>query len=192
MTAACHNPLPLSLLLSYRRGELEPAEEEPLEEHYFQCAYCSERLRWLEALQQGVRGALREGMVGVSGTADLVARLTGLGARLRHYTLGVGDSVNCTCAPGEDFVVVTLRAGAAPGSTVTVHIDATEVETGRTTQQHLEVLADQKTGDMVYAFPGDEIRALSPTQFTIHVQLGDGASARSVGPFTMNHSPWAG
>src|SRR5688572_23843595 len=61
----CPHPIPFETLVAYWVGELPEAEEAPLEEHVFSCAYCARRMEELAALGEGIRAAVRAGKVGM-------------------------------------------------------------------------------------------------------------------------------
>ncbi len=59
MTTSCQAPVPFEALIAYHMRELSEADAERVEEHYFSCAYCSERLELMSRFEQGVRASRR-------------------------------------------------------------------------------------------------------------------------------------
>ena len=85
-------------------------EDDDIEEHYFACAQCAERLEWLAALSDGVRAALRAGKLGLVVSSPFVEAMKRSGMRLREYPAATGATVQCTLRADEDGVVSRLRA----------------------------------------------------------------------------------
>ncbi len=183
--------IPLQQLIAYRFGELGAEEEAELEAHYFACDACTQTLSWLEHAGQAIVTAMRQGWFDVALTREAVERLEASGSVIRRYDLSPGDSVACTAAPGEDMTVVTLLPPLRPNQAVTVRARFVDPQSNAPTQLDYPVIQDQKTGEIVLAFAGAGMRALGHMQVSLSVHFGDDASGETVGPFTMNHSPWS-
>lgn len=192
----CSTPLPFEELVAYRCGELDAEAERVLEEHYFACASCAEKLAWLEGLEGAVIVAMRSGLFDVFVRRETVDRLERAGSVVRKYELAVGQSVNCTIAPGDDMTVVTLHAPLRPGVPVTLVVDLLDHGSGHQMQEVRPSFQDQQTGDVMVRLAGVIQKALGPVRATLTLRYGDGdshgAGPDTVGPFVMNHTPWTG
>jgi hypothetical protein len=189
MTEPCATPVPLEDVVAYLRGELDAGREASLEEHYFSCSHCAERLGWVGGLEAGIGEAIRRGMVDVVATRGFVERLERTGAVLRRYELGVGEAVNCTAAPGELMTILTLRPPLRPHVPLTLLADVLDRESGVRSQDERRVFQDPSTGEVVLAFPGDLMRSLGRHHVTLRVRYGDAPDADTSGPFDLEHTP---
>jgi anti-sigma factor RsiW len=188
----CRSPFSLDELFAYRRGELDPAREAAVEEHYFGCAACSERLAWLESLEGGIVAAIRLGLLDIVITRRSVERLTRAGAVLRRYDVPAGGSVNCTAAPGEDMTIVTLRPALRPGVPLTLVTEMEDHATGQRQQSEHPVFQNPESGEVILGLASWPLQALGHVHVSITVHGGETADAEVLGRFEMNHSPWSG
>lgn len=186
----CEDPLTLDTLAAYRTGELDPSAEATVEEHYFTCEFCAARLRWVESLSDAVCAGVRAGTISAAVSSAWVTQATTTGINIRTYELAPGGSVACTASPKDDFVVVRLRVERSIGSRADIETTFTDLATGQGEQQVLEDIAvDAESGEVVYAFSGARVRSLPKSRWVMRVRP-HGDQALSVGPFTMNHTPW--
>jgi hypothetical protein len=194
VSPSCASPLPLDRLIAYQLGELPEDEAATVEQHYFACGRCAERLAAVVRLQQGIVALVREGRITSSVTAALVDRVTVEGLQVRSYHLAPGQQVACTAAPLDDFVVVRLALPREPSQSIDRIDLATEVTllpSGETRQQMAEDVAiDRSSGEIVLAFSGDLVRSFPRTRWTMTARLHGAASQRSLGPYTLDHTPW--
>ncbi len=181
----------LGELAAYRLGELSPAEEQELEEHYFGCSECAERLAWLDALAVSLRDVVRAGRVSSNVSEEWVAQARGQGIRLRSYEVGPGQAVECTVSPDDDFVIVRLRMDGSTVGPVDVEAEWTDLNAGRKLRNDLsDLFVDSATHELVYAFSADWVRTLPRSRWVMQVRAHGAQSP--LGPFTLNHSPWSG
>jgi anti-sigma factor RsiW len=192
MTAAGSHPLPLEELLAYRRGELDADAERALEEHFFSCATCAERLSWVERLEESVAAAMRKGLFDVYVTKETVERLERAGSVVRKYDVGVGQPVSCTIAPDDDLTVVTLRGPLRPGVPVSVQAEFLDHASGQSFAEVRPAFQDPSTGNVIVSLAGTVQKSLGHVRVTLALRFGDGPDEDVVGPFVMNHSPWPG
>jgi len=69
----------------------------------------------------------------------------------------------------------------------------TFLDTGETAQQRIaDVVVDAESGDVVYLFAGDYVRAIPRSQWVMHVRVHGPRGERTLGPYTMQHTPWSG
>lgn len=188
--SSCDSPLELGDLVAYRNGELAAEREHALEEHYFRCETCAARLAWVESLSDAVAELVRTGAVSTVVSAEWVALAKAQHVSIRTYTLSPGGSVDCTAAPTDDFVLIRLKVGTDCGRNVDVETEFTDLPTSQTekiTRENLFV--DAITGEILYAFSGEEVRHFPRSRWVMHVRA-HGDPSQSRGPFTMNHTPW--
>jgi len=102
-------------LIAYHLRELSEADAERVAEHYFSCAYCSERLEGLSRLEQGIGDLIRGGGLFAMSTAALVQRARAQGVLVREYRTDPGEHVHCTAGPEDDLLVTPDRLPAATG-----------------------------------------------------------------------------
>jgi hypothetical protein len=188
--AHCAEPQSLETLIAYWQGELPETEAELLEEHLFDCAACAGRLETLSAIGAGVARLARGGRVLAAVTLDAVGRAAAAGLRVRSYRLEPGQSVACTIAPEDDVNVVRLAAdfmGARRVDVEVVHLEGgRQVGSGRLE----DVAVDHSHGELVLLYPGEMIRALPESTFHYQVQAGEAQGPRTLGRYTLEHSPW--
>ena len=190
MTQTCS--IPLEQLIDYRFGELDPEIEEQLEEHLFGCPECSERAALLVELGPELARLLREGSLSGSGSAETVRAAAGLGLKLRSYTLESGAAVACTVAPDDALVIVRLHVEADTAERVDVETEIRFADSGEQQARVIEDVAfDHTTGEVVYLFSGDFVRSLPRSTWVMHAQVHSPEGLMRLGPYTMNHTPWA-
>ncbi len=173
----------LPTLIAYWLGELDPADEAALEEHYLGCADCATRLAEVEALAAGVRGAFGAGRVGAVLAPAFVDRLRSSGVRLREYRVPRNGSVNCSVGPEDQVLLSRLEApleGLERVDAVRVDGDMHRLE---------DVPFDAARGEVVLAPSIAHMRTL-PAHRQVWRLVAVGAEGeRVIGEYTFNHSP---
>lgn len=188
MTTPCQAPLPLEALIAYHLRELPEAERDRVEEHYFGCAYCSERLETLSRLEQGLQDLAHGGGLMVSSTVAMVEYARARGVRVREYRTEPGEHVNCTAGPDDDLLVT--RYGGLRGLTsVDIHFRGTILGT----EQLIEMVfpgcpVDQQTGDVVLIAPGAINRSMPPLEIEISASVP--GEVQQAGQYFYHHRPW--
>lgn len=191
MTERCLSPAPLEDLIAWERGELEGAVGERLEEHVFGCAPCARELEVLGLLGAGIGALLAAGGIPAAVTDALVERAARLGSKLRSYRVAPGESVNCTAAPDDDYVVLRLGVHVEEGENVDLVADFTDLETGaRETRRNDDVVVDRVSGEVVYLQPGAFIRSLPRSLWSLSALVRGPGAERRLGPYTFHHTPW--
>jgi hypothetical protein len=164
-------------------------EDDDVEEHYFACAQCTERLEWLAALSQGVRAALRAGALGLVVSSAFVEAMKRAGMRLREYPAAPGATVQCTLGADEDGVVSRLRAplGGVKRIDVVQHLEVGGVAEPETRLE--DVPFDAAAGE-VLVFQRSALLKRMP-QHRARVRLVSvGADGESpLGEYTFSHTP---
>lgn len=187
-STSCVVATPPQTLTAYWLSELDTPVESELEEHLFGCAACTERLRVLAQLGDGVKRMTRDGRIHAIFTAPFVKQLQDLGLRVREYRVRPGGSVMCTVAPQDDLVLAHLHA---PLHDVQ-RLDILVHDLPQDTRMRIEDVAFDPTADEVVMLPNvAQLRQL--TFATQHVKLlaveSDGE--RVIADYTFKHSPWS-
>lgn len=188
---ACPAPLPLATLVDHWAGELAPADEAAVEEHLMACGACAEQAAWLGRLAAATRELISRGRVPLVLTPALLARLERDGVRIRRHMVEAGGQTRCTAGPDDDLIAVTLRAPLRAGERVDlVYLEAPAgLDLGA---RWTDVPVDVARGEVVFVEPGDAIRPLPAGRARLGL-LGVGpAGERTIGEFTLLHTPWAG
>jgi hypothetical protein len=161
-------------------------EDYDIEEHYFACARCTERLEWLAALSQGVRAALRAGALGMAVSSSFVEAMKRAGMRLREYRLEVGGSVNCTITAQDDGVLSRLEAPLAGVERLDVEV----LDAQGAPRERLEDVPFDRAAGEVLLLPAAAALRKKPA----HVErlrlvaVGD-AGRGALGEYTFVHTP---
>lgn len=185
--SVCASPTLLPQLLSYWLGEMDEVSQAGLEEHFFSCVPCAERLARLVHLTNAIRDEIREGRLSSVLPAAFIRRLKDAGVRVREYRMHAGGSVNCTVAPEDDMVVAHLHAQLGDVSRLDVIVDEGG---GRVPYRLSDVAFDPRSDEVVVAPSIVELRKLGvATQRVDLIAVGDDAE-RVIGSYTFNHSPY--
>lgn len=180
-------------LVDYRFGDLDQPASEELEAHLFECAACARRVEVISLLEAGLRGLSREGQLSAASTSALLRRAEELGLKLRSYRIEPGAVVQCTAAPGDDLIVVRLSLSAHDAQAVDLDTAVTFLEGGQSEQRKLaDLVIDRESGELVYLFAGDYVRSIPRSRWVMHARLQTPDGERTLGPFTMVHTPWPG
>ena len=181
----CASPLDLAALVGYWLGEAGE-HAAALEEHLFSCAACTARLEGLAALGEGVRAAFRSGAVGAVVSAAFVEKLRGEGLRLREYRVRPGESVSCTIAAGDDFVVSRLAADLSGVKRLDLF---NGVDGGAMRLAMQDVPFDPATGELLVLPPAAALKKMPAHVHRIRLEAVDEAGRRTLGEYTFNHAP---
>ena len=123
-------------------------------------------------------------------TATALSAAAASGPALREYRIAPGQSVACTAAPEDDYVVVRLALDAGPSDEVDVETEMTP--RGAAPQESLlaNVAIDRARGDVVYMFSADYVRGLPRSRWVMFARVRAGSGERRLGPYVMEHTPW--
>jgi Putative zinc-finger len=186
----CQAPVPFEALIAYHLRELSEAEAERVEDHYFSCPYCTERLEVMSLLEQGVRDLVRGGQLFASSTMAMVERVRAQGILVREYRTDPGEHVNCTAGPTDDLLV-TRYGGLRGFTSVDVHFRGTIVGTDQIIEMEFpDSAVDQQTGDVVLIAPGALNRSMPPLDIEIRVIAHDASGPHEAGRYYYHHRPW--
>ena len=88
---------------------------------------------------------------------SLLNRMQRDGVQVRQYVMSPGERVPCAAFPGDDLLVVSLRADFAALETVTLSVTGPE----NTVSCHLpDVPVSRTSGEILWATPGDTVRRM--------------------------------
>jgi hypothetical protein len=172
-------------LLAWWLGELDATADERLDAHVFACADCATRLTALLALGDAIRRETLAGSFGFVVPAAFVGRMRITGLQLREYTLQPGCSVNCTIAPGDDFVISHLHAPLAGVPRLDVVLDDPTLGQFRLD----DVPFDPQAGALTVVPSAQFLRSLGVTQQRMRLIAVTDAQERVLGEYTFNHTP---
>lgn len=190
MSPPCKAPIAFEALIAYHLRELGEAERERVEEHYFACAYCSERLEVLSQLELGVRDLVYRGQLLSFSTVAMVQRARARGILVREYRTDPGEHVQCTAGPDDDLLVT--RYGGLKGITsVDLHFRGQITGTDQLIQMdHADAPVDQATGDLVLIAPGALNRSMPPLEIEVRLTVHTASGSHEAGPYHYHHRPW--
>lgn len=178
----------LENLLAYRVGELSPAEDERVEEHYFACERCTARLESLARLRDDVAQLVRDGRVTACVTTELLDAAARDGVRIRVYDLSPGETVLCTIAPEDDFVAIRLRGEFEKIERIDLAVRALMRPTGERESRGAQALpVDAASGELVMLHSGHSIRGLPRSRFELELRAPD---ERLLASYALEHTPW--
>ena len=126
MTSKCSAPVSDEDLLDYWAHAIAATDAERLEEHLFSCGDCSARLEAMASLGTGLVGLVRRGRVSGVVSRSLLNRMQRDSVQVRQYVMSPGERVPCAAFPGDDLLVVSLRADFAALETVTLSVTGPE------------------------------------------------------------------
>jgi hypothetical protein len=190
VSTPCGAPIAIEALFAYHFRESSEAERERVEEHYFACAYCSERLEVLSSLEQGVRALVHAGQLFSSSTVAMVQRARARGILVREYRTDPGEHVDCTAGPDDDLLVT--RYGGLRGITsVDIHFRGQIAGTDQLIQmEHTDAPVDQQTGDLVLIAPGALNRSMPALEIEVRLTVHAPSGSHEAGPYYYHHRPW--
>jgi hypothetical protein len=178
-------------LMAYQLGELPEAREQALEEHYFTCPQCTQRLTLLNELRQGVLGLVREGLVSASVTQALLVRALKQGLNIRSYRVECGEPVACTAGPEDHFVAIRLALPLMPAGAVDIAVHWLALDSDATEERVVrDVPVDQTAGEVLWLFSGEQIRRVPRSRWSMQLMVKQPAGEVNVGPYSLNHTPW--
>lgn len=103
MSPSAH--LGLDELLEYYLGELASERAELVETHVFECTVCGDRLDALHRSAAAMVALVRGGEIAGWGTGALANRMARDRLNVRQYVVEPGDTVACTVAAGDDYLM---------------------------------------------------------------------------------------
>ena len=183
--AECAHPISPADIFEYWAGELEPRDEERIEEHVFSCAACASTLAEGETLASGLRRLVRSGTFQALVSETVLNRLARDGARVRTFAVSPGDVVPCAVWDDDDVVVTRLRGDFSGVDAVSVVATlATGEELGR--NDGITVRPGQQ--ELIEATSAEWLRQLPATTVRFRVTGTRGGEEQVLGEYTLTHA----
>jgi Putative zinc-finger len=190
VSTPCDAPIAFEALIAYHVGELSEADRERVQEHYFACGYCSERLEVLSQLEQGVRDLAHGGQLFSFSTLAMVQGARARGIQVREYRTDPGEHVNCTAGP-EDDLLVTRYGGLRGITSVDLHFRGQISGTDQLIRmEYADAPVDQQTGDLVLIAPGALNRSMPSLDIEVSLTVHAASGSHESGPYYYHHRPW--
>ncbi len=184
MTPGCVDPIGDEMLLDYWSGDLAPPQAERVEEHLFACGDCAAQLDHLVSLGSAIGALARQGRIAGIISRTLLNRLQRDGVHIRFYSLAPGQTVPCAVFPGDDLVVVSLRADLAGVQAVTLSVTGSDAaDLGSVDQAPVHA----PDGDVLWATPGAVVRQMPSTRLRLTL-ASSGGDRRLLGEYVLDHS----
>ena len=179
----CRHPIEFATLTEYWLGEVDEADEAPIEEHLLDCDACGARLDEIVSLSSGIREAFERGAVHVFVTEGFVQGLARCGVRLREYSVPRNGSVNCTVHPEDQLLVARLEAPLEGVS----RVDAIR---GGDAQAHVfrDIPFDPRSGAVFLTPKITVLRGMPSHCAQVRLVAVEGNSERVIGDYTFMHS----
>jgi len=184
VTTRCLAPIGDETLLDYWSGDLAAPASDVVEEHLFGCSDCVARLDSLASLGLALGAVARQGRVAGIISRTLLNRMQRDGVHVRFYSVSPGQTVPCAVFPGDDLVVVSLRADLGGVQAVTLSVTGSgDDQLGRVD----EVPVHEADGEVIWATPGALVRQMPSTR--LHLTLASsGGDGRVLGEYVLDHS----
>ena len=184
----CAQPIEFEQLVAYWLGELAPAAESAVEEHYLGCAHCAQRLEHLSALAAGIRAAVRNGAVRAVITSSFLENMKRDGMRIREYRAEPGGRVACAIRMDDDAVASRLQVPLAGVKRVDL-LESFDFGDGRTPPSRLEdVPFDPEAGEVISLPPAAALRRMPSHMIYMQLFAVDESGDRLLGEYTFAHS----
>ena len=175
MTPRCHTPLSEEELLDYWIHATPANEVDGIEEHLFSCDDCSARLEAMSSLGAGLSALVRRGHVAGVVSRALLNRIQRDGVQVRLYSLSPGERVPCAAYPGDDLMVLALRADLSGSESVTLSLtDVDDAVVG----QAADAPVGRDDGEILWAVPADAVRRIPSSR--LRVKLSSSAPDTTV------------
>jgi len=183
----CQSPTNHDLLAAYWLGELPEEEEHKLEEHVFQCAYCSTRLEALARQAAGIKAAVQASAITLAITPQFLEHLKREGLRFREYRAQPGETVHCAIGAEDDAVVSRLQAKLVGVKRVDA-VKSTEVG-GRTERWRVQdVPFDEAAGEVLLTPPTPALRRMPDYTWRVQLLAVEEGRDRLLGEYTFAHT----
>jgi hypothetical protein len=184
MTTRCDAPASEDDLLDYWTGAIAGTDAERIEEHLFSCGECATRLDAMVSLGSGLAALVRRGRVSGIVTRSLLNRVQRDGVHVRLYVLSPGEIVPCAAFPGDDLLVVSLRADFAASETVSLSVTGPEDSPFRYLGDVPVAGTDR---EILWATPGADVRRMPSTRLRLTLTSGS-PGGRVLGEYELDHT----
>ena len=184
MKPQCDAPVSDDDLLDYWTRTIDGTDAERIEEHLFSCGTCAARLDAMASLGAGLAALVRRGRVSGIVSRALLNRMQRDGVQVRQYTVSPGETVPCAAFPGDDLLIVSLRADFAGAESVSLSVtgpdDAAFGYIG-------DVPVARSDSEILWATPGDKVRRMPSARLRLRLTSGS-AGAPVLGEYELDHT----
>jgi hypothetical protein len=172
--------------MDYWLADLPAGDEEAVEQHLMACDVCGDRLREIIGLADSLRALARSGSLQVVIGDGLLTHAAVSGRRVREYAPARGETIQCTVAADDDFLVARLAADLTAAPLVDLSwCDPRGVELQR--MPDIPVRADAGTvicqQSITWAKAGP-----SATMIARLLAVDDTGNERLLGEYTFHHT----
>jgi hypothetical protein len=184
MTVRCDAPVSDEDLLDYWTEAIAGPDAERIEEHLFSCAGCAARLDAMASLGSGLAALVRRGRISGIVSRSLLNRMQRDGVQVRQYTLSPGETVPCAAFPGDDLLVVSLRADFAGSESVSLSVtgpaDAAFGYIG-------DFPVSRGDAEILWATPGERVRRMPSARLRLRLTSGS-PEAPVLAEYELDHT----
>jgi hypothetical protein len=184
MSPHCSSPLPDESLLDYWIGAIPSSDADRIEEHVFACDDCSTRLEAMATLGSGLAALVRRGHIAGVLPRALMNRIQRDGIQVRLFSATPGERIPCAAFPGDDLLVLALRADFSRAESVTVSlIDADNAVLGEST----DVPVSRGEFEILWATPGDLVRRMPSSRMRVTIS-SSAPEAALLAEYELDHT----
>ena len=181
----CKAPIAEETLFDYwARDRADGDETERVEEHLFACGDCSARLEHLATLGTGLATLVRQGRVSGIVSRTVLNRLQRDGVHVRMFSLVPGETVPCAIFPGDDLVVVALRADFSGMDAVSLSVTG---PAGSPIAQFEDVPAPTPGGEVLWVTPASVVNEMPSMRLQLTLASA-GAAPAELGRYVLEHT----
>jgi hypothetical protein len=179
------HPISSADIFEYWAGELEPRDQERIEEHVFTCEACASALAEGEALAEAVRNLVRSGTFHSLVSDSVLNRLARDGARVRTFSVGPGDVVPCAVWSDDEIVVTRLRGDFSGVDTVSV---VATLATGEALSRSDGISIRPGQDELIEATSAEWLRTLPEVTVVFRVSTTRDGQEQLLGEYTLTHA----
>lgn len=183
MSAAGH--VDLDQLLAYYLGEPMPDGGDAVEAHLFECTACGERLDALHRTASATVALVRRGEIGGWGTSALANRMARDRLHVRQYVVEPGDTLACTVAVGDDYLMGRFVLPAGDVGRVDLRVlDAEGTELMRVE----DLVVDARHGHAIMFMPARAVLGEGSALHHYVLVTPAAQGERELGRYAMDHT----
>ena len=183
MSPRCPSPVPDETLLDYWIGAIPSDDAGPIEEHLFACDDCSTRLEAMSTLGAGLAALVRRGRIAGVLPRGLLNRIQRDGVQVRLFSATPGERILCAAFPGDDLMVLALRADFSRVESVSVALtDADNAVLG----ESLDVPISRGELEILWATPGDIVRRMPSSRMRVTISASEGVEV--LAEYELDHT----
>lgn len=173
----------LETLLEYWFGEL--ADADGVETHLFECSECAARLDALHRTAAATVALVRMGAIGGGATHALMNRMSRDRVNLRQYVILPGESVACTVAAGDDYLMG--RFVLPPGDVARVDVRVLD-DAGSEVMRVDDLVVDARSRHAIMFMPARPTLGEPSMRWVYVLSTPDDDGARELARYAMDHT----